>query len=54
MPKEEWFDQVLRAMYEPIHQAGENPGCPRFCVRSQAHREIAGVMERLPEDVVIP
>lgn len=53
MPKEEWFDQVLRAMYEPIHQAGKTLVVRDFVFDPEAHREIAGVMEKLPADVVI-
>lgn len=53
MKKEEWFDQVLRAMYEPIHAAGKTLIVRDFVFDPQAHQEIAGVMERLPEDVVI-
>ncbi len=53
MKKEEWFDRVLRAMYRPIHAAGKQLVVRDFVFDPQAHREIAGVMERLPEDVVI-
>lgn len=51
--KEDWFDQVLRAMYGPIHEAGKRLVVRDFVFDPQAHREIAGVMERLPGDVVI-
>ena len=51
--KEDWFDQVLRAMYAPIHEAGKTLVVRDFVFDPQAHGEIAGVMERLPEDVVI-
>lgn len=51
--KEEWFDTILRAMYEPIHEAGKTLVVRDFVFDPQAHQEIAGVMEQLPEDVVI-
>lgn len=51
--KEEWFDNVLRAMYAPIHEAGKTLVVRDFVFDPQAHGEIAEVMERLPEDVVI-
>lgn len=51
--KEDWFDNVLRAMYAPIHEAGKTLVVRDFVFDPQAHGEIAGVMERLPEDVVI-
>lgn len=53
MKKEEWFDQILRAMYEPIHKAGKTLVVRDFVFDPQAHQEIAGVMEKLPPDVVI-
>lgn len=53
MKKEEWFDQLLRAMYQPIHEAGRLLVVRDFVFDPQAHREIAGVMSRLPEDVII-
>lgn len=51
--KETWFDQVLRAMYKPIHEAGKTLVVRDFVFDPQAHGEIAGVMEQLPADVVI-
>lgn len=40
--KEEWFDNVLRAMYAPIHQAGKTLVVRDFVFDPQAHGEIAG------------
>lgn len=51
--KAEWFEQVLSAMYEPIHEAGKILAVRDFVFDPQAHQELAGVMERLPSDVVI-
>ena len=53
MKKEEWFDNVLRAMYDPIHEAGKTLVVRDFVFDPQAHKEIAQVMEQLPQDVVI-
>lgn len=53
MKKEDWFDQVLRAMYGPVHDAGKTLVVRDFVFDPQTHGEIAKVMERLPEDVVI-
>jgi len=51
--KEEWFDHILRAMYQPIHAAGKKLVVRDFVFDPEAHKEIAGVMAQLPEDVII-
>lgn len=51
--REEWFDNVLRPGHAPIHEAGKTLVVRDFVFDPQAHGEIAEVMERLPEDVVI-
>lgn len=50
---QDWFDKVLRAMYEPLHKAGKTLVVRDFVFDPQAHNEIASVMEALPEDVII-
>jgi hypothetical protein len=51
--KQDWFKNVLEAMYEPIHKAGKTLVVRDFVFDPSAHAEIASVMENLPEDVVI-
>lgn len=53
MSKQEWFDTLLRTMYEPIHNAGKKLIVRDFVFDSKSHGEIASVMEALPEDVII-
>lgn len=51
--REKWFHDVLMAMYEPIHEAGRTLIVRDFVFDSKSQKEIASVMENLPEDVVI-
>lgn len=51
--KAQWFDTLLRAMYEPIKAAGKRLIVRDFVFDPEAHREIADAMEQLPKDVII-
>ena len=51
--REDWFRQVLDAMYEPIHKAGANFVVRDFVYHSSTHNELGNVLEKLPEDVII-
>lgn len=51
--KEDWFRNLLSAMYEPIHEAGKILAVRDFVFDPQAQKEISTVMEEQPEDVVI-
>ena len=53
MKKADWFDTILRAMYEPIHEAGKTLVVRDFVFNPEAHKEIGAVMEQLPDDVII-
>ena len=51
--KEDWYRNVLGAMYEPIHKAGKRLIVRDFVFDAASQHEIATVMEELPEDVII-
>ncbi|MFA6776701.1 MAG: hypothetical protein WCR76_10605 [Sphaerochaetaceae bacterium] len=52
-PKEVWFKNILEAMYKPIHKAGKRLVVRDFVFNPETHKEIASVMEHLPDDVII-
>ena len=51
--KEEWFRNVLNAMYESVSAAGKEMVVRDFVFDSSSQNEIASVMENLPDDVII-
>lgn len=53
MGRAQWFDTLLRTMYEPIKKAGRRLIVRDFVFDPEAHHEIATAMQMLPEDVII-
>ena len=51
--KEDWFRNLFKSMYEPVHDAGKKLVIRDFAFDSQAQHEIVTVMRELPEDVII-
>jgi len=51
--REEWFKNVLEAMYKPISKAGADFVVRDFVYHASTHNELASVLEKLPEDVII-
>lgn len=51
--RQEWFRDVLDAMYETLHKAGKELVVRDFVFDAASQQEIASVMEKLPEDVII-
>lgn len=50
---QDWYKNLLTAMYEPIRAAGKKLIVRDFVFDSNAHHEIASTMEQLPEDVAM-
>ncbi|WP_316979572.1 hypothetical protein [Shumkonia mesophila] len=53
MAPQDWYRNLLSAMYEPIHAAGKTLVVRDFVFDLKTQSEIAAVMEQQPEDVVI-
>jgi hypothetical protein len=52
-PVGDWYRNLLKTMYKPIHAAGKTLVVRDFVFDLKTQTEIASVMEELPEDVVI-
>ncbi|MEW5718594.1 MAG: hypothetical protein AB1817_08210 [Chloroflexota bacterium] len=50
---QEWFSNLIAAMYEPIKAAGKQLVIRDFVFNRQAHEQIARTMEQLPGDIII-
>ena len=50
--KQDWYKNLIMAMYEPIHKAGRRLVVRDFVFKPEAQAELVGVMEELPRDIV--
>lgn len=50
--REEWFENLVKAMYEPISAAGKKLIIRDFVFDPEAHADIVKALEQLPTDII--
>lgn len=51
--QEQWYNNLIMAMYEPIKEAGKQLIIRDFVFNAEDHQRISEVMEKMPSDIAI-